>query len=229
LTIALSFAVACGTTDGAPKSDSSAVRAPAAQAATRRARVYPGALTKPIDSYSGDELYELVRRLEYGGSHERARTCRNAPGCDGPRASHRTRVEVSAVATQDSLGVSDLAAFGVVHARALNRGDAEEARYHMRAGNALEYYVIAQRDSAGGMRWRLEELETSTPRRHHQVATGHVQGCGHAWKAGARADFRSCARPEGGDTAPPLASARAWTLDDPIWVFCDEGCCTLVQ
>lgn len=198
------------------------------RAAVRGARTYPGALTKPIDAYSGDELYALTRRLEYVGTRERERRCRNATGCNAPTDARRTRVEVSGVATQDSLNAADVPEFGVVYARAINRGDAEEARYHMRAGSALEYYVITQRDSAGGLRWRLEELDTSASRRHTRVAVGRVQGCGHTWKAGARADFRSCARTDDPDSALLSPSSRQAALDDPLWILCDQGCCDLV-
>jgi hypothetical protein len=136
---------------------------------------------------------------------------------------------VSGVATQDSLNAGDVPEFGVLYVRVINRGDAEEARYHLRADRALEYYIIAQRDSAGGLRWRLEELNTSEPRRHTEIAAGRVQGCGHAWKAGARADFRSCARTDDPDTVALSPSARQAALDDPLWTLCDQGCCALIR
>jgi hypothetical protein len=207
-----------------PKPDSPAARTPFSHAAARAARTYPGALRKPIDAYSGDELYALTRTLEYTGTHERERRCRGAAGCDGIDPGRRTRVEVSAVATQDSINARDLPEFGVVQVRAVNRGDAIEARYGIRPGRSLRYYLIVQRDSAGGMRWRLEELDTTPPRRHVQVAAGRVVGCGHPWTPGARADFRTC---EQTDTAAAIATTRALVLDAPMWVDCDVGCCSI--
>jgi hypothetical protein len=180
-------------------------------------------LTKPIDAYSGDELEALTQRLEFTGAHERERRCRGAAGCDGTAPSRRTLVEVSAVATQDSLNARDLPEFGVVQVRAVNRGDATEARYGIRPGGALRYYVIVQRDS-GGMGWRLEELDITPPRRHVQIATGRLVGCGHPWTPGARADFRTC---EQADTTIATAATRTQALDAPMWVDCDMGCCTI--
>jgi hypothetical protein len=226
--VALTLLAACGGPDRAPAADSSRPPAPSATrqlgAAAPRGRTYPGALAKPIDAYSGDELNELTQRLEFTGTHERERRCRGAAGCDGIAPSRRTLVEVGAVATQDSLNVGDIPAFGVVQVRAVNRGDAIEARYGIRPGGALRYYVIVQRDSAGGMRWRLEELDTTPPRRHVQVAAGRVVGCGHPWTPGARADFRTC---EQTDTLAATAATRSLVLDAPMWYDCDVGCCTI--
>jgi hypothetical protein len=230
----LSLLVACGRSEKTPASDSATVaeaarRTLAAPGAGRTLRSYPGALTKPIDDYSGDELHELTRGLHFAGSHERQRACRNAPGCDGAAPTRRTLVQLSAVATQDSVSAGDVPRFGVVYVRAINRGDAEEARYHMRPGGTLRYYAIVQRDSANGLRWRLEELETAPPRRHRQVAAGRVQGCNHAWRPGARADFRSCAQGDLSDTVVTLPVVMRQALDDPIWTMCDLSCCQFVQ
>lgn len=223
---------ACSKTDKAPVADSAVARTSSATRALaggpRAARNYPGALTKPIDAYSGDEFYELTRGLRYVGSHERQRKCRNAAGCDASAGAKTTRVQLSAVATQDSVGVRDVPPFGVVYVRAINRGDAEEARYGLRPGATLRYYAIMQRDSTGGLGWRLEELETAVPRRHSQVASGHVRSCGHPWTPGARADFRACDAPEQQDSVVTLPLVMKVATDDPIWTICDESCCQLL-
>jgi hypothetical protein len=227
------LAAACGRKDSRPGADSSAAsRSPAPATTVRLAApvgagpVFPGALTKPIDSYTGDELYALTTRLAYAGSHERDRECRNASGCGGPNPTKKTKVQVSAVATQDSLVESNVPQFGVVYTRAINKGAEEEARYGMRAGRTFRYYMIVQRDSAGGMRWRLEELATSTPRRHTQIGSGKFQPCaGHAWKPGARADFKTCEAPERGDTVVTMGLVLQGSDRDPIWVGCGPGCC----
>jgi hypothetical protein len=229
--LALALA-ACGKADKAPAADSATAGTPSAAralaAAPRSARTYPGALTKPIDAYSGDEFYELTRGLRYVGSHERQRKCRNAAGCDAPSGAKTTLVQVSAVATQDSVGVADVPAFGVVYVRAINRGDAEESRYRMRPGKTLRYYAIVHRDSTGGLGWRLEELDTAVPRRHSRIASGHIRSCGHPWTPGARADFRACDTPEQSDSVLTLPLAMKVATDDPIWTLCDDSCCQLL-
>lgn len=190
-----------------------------------RAPVFPGALAKPIDDYTGDELYALTTQLTYAGSHERDRDCRNSSGCGGPTPTKKTRVQVSAVATQDSIAASNVPEFGVIYARAINKGAEEEARYGFRTGPKLRYYLIVQRGDGGGMRWRLEELDTSEPRRHTQVGAGTFKPCGHPWKPGARADFKTCDAPERGDTVVTMGMLLQGSDRDPVWVSCAPGCC----
>jgi hypothetical protein len=190
--------------------------------------VFPGALAKPIDSYTGDELYAFTTQLTYAGSHERDRDCKNSSGCGGPTPTKKTKVQVSAVATQDSLAESNVPEFGVVYARAINKGTAEEARYGFRADKDVRYYMIVQRDTAGGLRWRLEELVTSAPRRHAQVASGTFQPCGHPWTPGARADFKTCDAPERGDTVITMGLLLQSSDRDPLWITCASGCCVLL-
>jgi hypothetical protein len=222
--------IACGKTEKAPSADSAAISPPSQTARTlsgapRSARVYPGALTKPIDAYTGDEFYVLTRNLRYAGSHERQRRCRNTAGCTNDATSRRTLVQVSAVATQDSLSAPDVPEFGVVQVRAINRGDTEEARYGLRPGRTLRYYLIVHRDSAGALRWRMEELDTATPRRHVQVGTGTINGCGHAWTPGARADFKTCEDAARSDSVTTLPLVLQAQLAAPMWMSCDQGCC----
>jgi hypothetical protein len=219
---------ACGRTDKAPTPDSTPAGAPGAQktlvGAARSARSYPGALTKPIDDYTADELFDLTNGLKYVGSHERERKCKDSPDCQGTAPKKKTLVQVSAIEAQDSLSAGDVPQFGVVYARAINKGDVEEARYGIRPGKSLRYYMIVQRDSAGALRWRLEELDTKKPRRHASAATGPFQGCGHAWTPGARADFKTCNAAERGDTVVTLPLAMQ-AYDDPLWTSCAAGCC----
>jgi hypothetical protein len=74
----------------------------------------------------------------------------------------------------------------------------------------------------------LEELDTTPPRRHLQIGAGPVVGCGHPWTPGARADFRTCDQAAQGDTAIATSKIPNATLDAPMWIDCDMGCCTIV-
>ncbi|MEP6989386.1 MAG: hypothetical protein ABJA80_00540 [bacterium] len=190
----------------------------------------PGALTKPIDSYTGEELYAFVRQLQFTGGAVRERKCKNDPGC-GTNQPKRVKVAVDAVATQDSIASGDTPPFGVVYIRALNRGNADEARYGLQPGAQFEYYVIVLPDPSGGMTWRLEQLVT-TPgvRRHVSAGTGQFQSCNHAWRAGARADFKSCATAAmRRDSVMRLGLVLQGSDDDPMWTVCAGGCCVLVS
>jgi hypothetical protein len=224
--VALAFvALACSKGD-APGKDS-AMKVAGSPAATRTAkpRDMPGALTKPIGSYTGDEFAALVRTLQFTGGAERERKCKNDPGCGSAKNPKRTKVMVEAVATQDSISAGTVPQFGVVYIRAINRGNAEEARYGMRPGPTLEYYSIILPDSAGGMKWQLEMFDKST-RQHSPAGSGVFRSCDHAWVAGAKADFKTCAnaatKP---DSVVKLGLAFQGIDDDPMWAACSGGCC----
>ena len=231
--------LACSKSDAPPKADTTAktpdsaaaagVAAPqplagAARGLTQR-KAMPGDLTKPIDSYTGDEFRDLVRKLSYVGGHERQRKCKNDPGCSG---SKRVLVSVDAVATQDSIAAGNTPQFGVVYVRAINKGDAPEARYGMLPGNQYEYYMIISADSAGtGMQWRLEQFD-SKARTHSKFGEGQFVACNHTWVAGARADFKTCANAAavpGRDSVMKLGLNLQGFDGDPIWATCATGCC----
>jgi hypothetical protein len=227
-------ALACSKSD-APPADTAA-KAPDTSAAAvapqslvgsvrgpRKGKPMPGDLTKPIDDYTGDEFRDLVKKLSYVGGHERQRKCKDDPGCSG---SKRILVLVDAVATQDSLAASTTPQFGVVYVRAINKGDAPEARYGMLPGKQYEYYMIITPDSAGtGMQWRLEQLDTKA-RTHSKFGTGQFVGCNHKWVAGAGADFKTCAQSAAvHDSVMKLGLNLQAGDGDPIWAVCALGCC----
>jgi hypothetical protein len=230
------LAIACGKGEKAAPPDSSAsppaplVSTPGAGQSARLASAMPGALTKPIDEYTGEELQQLTSRLAFGGGHERERRCRNDASCAGD-SPVTTPVRIDVVVGQDSVGPRNLPPYGVIQVRAVNKGRFEEARYGFKPDARREYYMIMTSDGSGGARWRLEELDRrSTPARHTQVGSGKIQDCGHRnWSPGARADFLSCASAASSartDSVTRLGLLlQAPSLDAPIWQMCDDGCC----
>ena len=219
-------AVGCSKGD-APPADSPAKLAAGGAIPASAAKVMPGELTKPLASYTGDELYDFVRTLQFTGGVERERKCKNDPACGNPKAPKRTKVLVDAVATQDSISAATTPQFGVVYIRAINKGDAEEARYSLKPGSNLEYYVIVLPDSAGGMTWQLEQLDTTPKsRRHIAAGIGVFQSCNHGWVAGAKADFKTCANAAAKhDSVVKFGLALQAADNDPIWATCSGGCC----
>jgi hypothetical protein len=184
----------------------------------------PGDLTKPIDDYTGEEFSALVKKLKYVGGHERQRKCKNDPGCSG---SKRTAVLVDAVATQDSIAPSNTPPFGLVYVRAINKGNAPEARYGLLPSNKqYEYYMIVTDDSAGtGMLWRMEQFDKKA-RTHSKFGEGKFVSCNHTWVAGAQADFKSCANSAAAHDSVVKLGLNLQTFDgEPIWASCANGCC----
>jgi len=189
----------------------------------------PGALTKPIDQYTGDEFYDFVQRLKWGGGVEKDRKCKGNAGCDGTKPSQHTRVRVDAVDGQDSISATTVPVNGVIAVRALNRGNLTEDRYGFKAERKLEYYMIVLPGTGGNGQWRFEELDT-TPgaRRHTSFGTGTFQPCNHPYRPGRvnRVNFYTCENsPASTDS---LQRSNLMMFDpptDPIWIDCAAGCC----
>jgi len=190
----------------------------------------PGTLTKPIDQYTGDEFYEFVQRLKFGGGVEKARKCKGDPGCGGTKPSKDTKVRVDAVDGQDSITTTTLPANGVVAIRASNRGTLTEERYGFKADRKFEYYVVVSPGTGDNGTWRLEELDT-TPgaRRHTSVGTGTFQPCNHPFRPGRvnRANFYTCEASRSADSVQTSNLMMFEASSDPIWFDCARGCCIL--
>ena len=189
----------------------------------------PGALPKPLDSLSGEELYAFAKKLSYGGGAEQGRKCKDSPECDSTKgaATKRTTVRVDAVDGQDSLSVPALPNAGVIAIQATNKGPFVDQMYGMKPDKKLEYYLVVYPASDTLGTWRLEELDT-TPgsRRHSQVASGTFRPCGHTFVKNRvnRANFYTCANSPQADSV--LKSGLAFQGDDqPMWGTCAQGCC----
>lgn len=190
----------------------------------------PGALTKPIDQYTGDEFYQFVQRLRWGGGVEKERACKGNPGCGGANPSRLTRVRVDAVDGQDSISAATVPANGVVAVRAVNRGELVEDRYGFKPQRNLEYYVIVLPGAGPNGTWRMEELDmTPGARRHTSFGEGTFRACNHPYRPGRvnRANFYTC---EGSLTADSLQRSNLMLFapsKDPVWIDCALGCCII--
>jgi hypothetical protein len=185
-------------------------------------------LTKPIEQYTGDEFYDFVQRLRWGGGVEVERKCKGNPGCDGTNPSRQTRVRVDAVDGQDSISATTVPANGVVSVRASNRGALVEDRYGFKPERKLEYYMIVLPGTGGNGRWQFEELDT-TPgaRRHSSIGTGTFRPCNHPYRPGRvnRANFYECAESPAGDSVQTSNLMMFARLHAPVWIDCAAGCC----
>jgi hypothetical protein len=224
-------AAACGRAES--KKDSavatdSAKGTPASLAAVAAPQSsMPGALPKPLDQMSGDELFTFTSNLTFGGGQQRERRCRGRLGCRGPRPADSTLMRVDAVEGQDSLSIGTLTANGVIATRALNLGTTVDSMYGTRPGKQFQYFLVVIPQKAGLASWQLVELDTTTgARSHHTVSTGRFTPCGHAFRRGARAAFKTCSQ-----AAAELRNVSSRSLfqgdgEAPIWFGCASGCCT---
>jgi hypothetical protein len=237
--LAGSAVVACSSRERAPDSARAGAAAggapppaPASSLAAAAPNVasLPGALTKPIDQYTGDEFYAFVQQLKWGGGVEKDRACKGNPGCGGTKPSQKTRVRVDAVDRQDSIATTTLPANGVVAVRAINRGTLDEERYGFKADKKYEYDAIVLPGTGANGSWRIEELDT-TPgaRKHTSFGTGTFEGCNHPFRPGRvnRANFYTCADSPGADSVQRSNLTMFSAPTDPIWIDCLAGCCIL--
>lgn len=228
------LAAACSKGD-APRADSSGTAAtpgsgvaPLASASRATVKQLPGELTKPLATYSGDEFYAFVQGLTFTADTVKDRKCKKDPACSGTKPK-KVKVGVSAVVSQDSISAGTTPQYGVVYIRAINQGNAEEARYSLTPGKQFQYYVVVLPDSAGTMKWQMEQLDT-TPgaRRHASIGTGVFRPCPHTWTKGAAASFKTCAGSAAIHDSVVQLGLLKQTLDgdsDPIWAKCSFGCC----
>jgi hypothetical protein len=197
-------------------------------AATPPSAALPGALTKPIDQYTGDEFYQFVQQLRWGGGVERERQCKGNPGCDGENPARLTRVRVDAVDGQDSISAATVPANGVVAVRAINRGDLVEDRYGFKPERKFEYYMLVLPGAGPNGTWRFEELDT-TPgaRRHTLLARGTFKPCNHPYRPGRvnRVNFWTCDGSYAADSVQRSNLMLFAPPKDPVWIDCAAGCC----
>lgn len=230
----LLLAAACSRGD-APRADSSGTSAPRSSGASAPAsarsttvKQLPGQLTKPLATYTGDELYAFVQGLAFTADTVKDRKCKKDPACSATKPK-KIKVAVSAVVGQDSLSAGTTPQFGVVYIRAINQGDAEEARYNLTPGKQFQYYVVVLPDSAGSMKWQMQQLDT-TPgaRRHASMGSGVFRPCQHTWTKGAGASFKTCASAAAAHDSVVKLGLLQQTVgsdSDPIWAKCAFGCC----
>lgn len=216
--------VACGK--GERTADSATTTGSPAQVAATQRTPGPGELGKPLAEYTPEEFFQLTQSLQYAGASERDRRC-TGPGCTGA-AARPTRLRVEGVVGEDSVDLGNVPRFGVIVSRGRNLGANPDAMYGMRPGARYSYFlVILPPEAAGGTaRYQIQELDASgNTRSHRMVRTGTARGCGHPFRRGPGADFRTCA-----DTSifrpASLAPAPLQGIDPPWWFLCEDGCCT---
>jgi hypothetical protein len=216
---------ACGKGESKAKTESTAAAAPPSPASATP----PGALTKPIGQYSGDEFYALTRQLQYGGGGTHGRRCRGRAGCRGAGARDTTVIQVDGIVGDDSLSAANLPANGAIAVRAVNRGQLADSLYNMRPDTTYEnYLIVTPVPNSATATWILEELATTAgARAHRTIARGTLRECtgpGHPYQRGPHADFKTCE--QAAQTRTASFGAMLQGGDPPIWFGCAFGCCT---
>lgn len=226
----LALLSACGQRDKAADSPaaSTATATTLIGAASADSLRVPGTLDKPLSDYTADEFRAVAESLTFGGGAEQRRTCKKTVGCE-VKGGKLTAARVDAANGLDSLRVARLTTSGVIAARARVTGDYVEARYGMRPG-AFVYYVVLYPDSGGAVRWRLAEVATNAGgQRVVPIDSGTYRPCPPTTSRQTRyrANFWSCEAAHTNDSTMTMGLTQHGVLDDPMWLTCPMGCCTV--
>lgn len=179
---------------------------------------------------NADSLRTAWGALPLGVSKQFMRRGKDCNGCMVP-------IEISAVAGEQTFDPSNPPTAPQAVARVVNRGGVETEMYGFKP-NADEYFVVAN-DGTGQPVWSIVNI----PRAAHGVATvrkGYkVKGCGHPRATNADAAFQTCKGKTHSFKPASLTQLAArgtdWIVagilrlyeEDPAWVACTDGCCTL--
>lgn len=172
------------------------------------------------------------------GAHTRSRLSTECPNC-------WTNVRIEAYASAKNWGAENFpnTPGGVYPIGTItNLGNFPTVMYSLKPSTEADYRILITNEN-GVPGWAI--VESSKIALFGAVtvkAKGKLKGCHHAKKPKSEADFRNCDY-EGSARSPMnLASTsgldiiarfmsnerkKSMTLEDPGWISCTEGCCTL--
>lgn len=123
----------------------------------------------------------------------------------------------------------------------VNHGTLTTTMYSLKPGSVAEYFLFATNVN-GEAGWEMREVSNEASGTMPVRARGMYVGCGHPPAKSSEADFKSCANAAMKHDLK-LASSMGFVgiiqewmssnarksafLDDPAWISCDAGCCTL--
>lgn len=125
----------------------------------------------------------------------------------------------------------------VLVGRLVNMGSATTDMYSLTPG--AEYYLFATNVN-GATGWEMREVGSGSSGTMPIRASGLYNSCGHSPASKSEADFKDCTMAAASHHDLRLASSsgfaaliESWLAakpklrDDPAWISCDGGCCTL--
>lgn len=215
--LAVSLA-ACATKKDA-KVDSAGVVAegPAAGMSTPPRGTLPGGW----ESKNSEEFRAYVDSVEWTEPVSGERTCADTKKCK--------KVAATISANSDARNITALnAGSGALMARMELKGPYETAMYKLKPGSHKYYVVVIPSAGGGDMSWKMVEVADKKNTAISVVGDGTFHNCKHNPNPGApaKADWKGC--DEGSRPASQSSdSGGSSGGDQPGWVSCAEGCCTV--
>lgn len=179
---------------------------------------------------NADSVRAAWGAIPVGASKTFMRRGKDCGGCLVP-------VDISPVSGEESFDPSNPPTAPRAVAHVVNHGAVATEMYGFQP-NADDYFVVAK-DSLGNAMWSIVNIPNPT----HGVVTifkgRGVQGCHHPKAKKAAAAFQTCDGVQHTSQRPSMVQLAARGMDwlvasvlrlraeDPAWVACGDGCCTL--
>ncbi len=126
----------------------------------------------------------------------------------------------------------------------VNNGDETTTMYSLKPGSEAEYFLFITNVN-GEAGWEMREVSNEASGPMPVRASGMYVSCNHGPAKSSEADFKSCAGAASASATSELRLASSFGFvgmiqewfasrstktaffDDPAWISCDAGCCTL--
>ncbi len=199
-----------------------------------------GELSKPLSSYTGDELMSFVKGLKMGGGHTQGRKCKSFWSCVGGLG--KTPVTITATADAMHLNSSDAGTYGTI--AAVVDGVHHDTDSYPFLKNDTYLFIVYPATGTQGATWVLQQLEKNgASYTDATVANGAFHECtkgARLWWTSSSADFQECGKVP---HPTPIQKMDAFGFsglkmifsnlallyggDGSAWLTCDSGCCTM--
>jgi hypothetical protein len=210
---------ACTSKDKDAPDTSGATAAAPVDTATVVAR---GTLPSGWESKNSAEFRAYADSVTWTTPVAGERRCANPTQCN--------KVQATISANSDArIITSKNAGAGTLMARMELKGPYETFMYHLKPG-AFKYYVVVLPSAGGGdMTWKLIQVADNGTAAISEIGSGTFLNCKHPANPGApaEADWQGCDGKHVQNASQRVDSGGSGGGDQPGWVSCSEGCCTV--
>jgi hypothetical protein len=179
-----------------------------------------GTLPSGWEGKNSEEFRAYVDSVQWTDPVSGERTCYDTKKCKKVAATISANADARLITAQN-------AGSGALMARMELQGPYETLMYRLTPG-AHKYYVVVKPSAGGGdMHWQMVQVNDKGKDRITIMGEGTFYNCKHTPNPGApaEADWRGCNNAK--STAQRLDSGGSSGGDQPGWVSCADGCCTV--
>ena len=181
-----------------------------------------GTLPGGWESRNSEEFRAYADSVTWTDPVAGERTCADSKQCKKVQAT----ISANAAAR---LITKNNAGSGALMARMELKGPYATLMYNLKPG-AFKYYVVVLPSAGGGnMTWKLVQVADNGKAAISEIGSGTFVDCKHTPdpSAPAKADWRGCDGDHVQSAVQRMDSGGAGGGDQPGWVSCSEGCCTV--